>query len=117
MKKRSIWGAAAAGLCAGIVNGIFGGAGGMVLIPMLGRLTELEDGALFPMSVSVMAPVCALSLVLSGGPLPWTEALPYLIGGALGGAAAGLWGRRIPTRWLHGIFGALLLWGGVRYLW
>ena len=66
---------------------------------------------------AVMAPVCALSLYLSGEALPWSNTLPYLIGGTLGGAVAGIWGGHVPTRWLHGIFGILLLWGGVRYLW
>ena len=71
-------GAALAGLLAGIVNGIFGGAGGMVLIPALGLWTDLKQDAVFPMSVSVMLPVCLLSLFLASrsGPLPWSEALP-----------------------------------------
>ena len=42
--------------------------------------------------------------------------LPYLIGSAFGGVAAGLWGRKIPTLWLHRFLGAMILWGGVRYL-
>lgn len=113
------FGAALAGLLAGIVNGIFGGAGGMVLIPALGLWTDAEPESLFPLSVSVMLPVCLLSLWLTShsAPLPWLDALPYLIGSALGGVLAGSFGRRIPTVWLHRIFGVMLLWGGVRYLW
>lgn len=118
-KKYEQLGAALAGLLAGIVNGIFGGAGGMVLIPALGRWTDVEPESLFPLSVSVMLPVCLLSLFLASraGPLPWHDALAYLIGSALGGIAVGLVGKRIPTLWLHRIFGAMLLWGGFRYLW
>lgn len=112
-------GAALAGLLAGVVNGIFGGAGGMVLIPLLGLWTDVEPAALFPLSVSVMLPVCLLSLWLTSrtGPLPWAHALPYLLGSTIGGLLAGLFGKRIPVLWLHRIFGCLLLWGGVRYLW
>ena len=112
-------GSALAGLLAGTVNGIFGGAGGMVLIPALGLWTDAEPESLFPLSVSVMLPVCVLSLWMTSrsAPLPWSDALPYLLGSAGGGVLAGLFGRRIPTRWLHRIFGCLLLWGGVRYLW
>ena len=112
-------GAAAAGLLAGIVNGIFGGAGGMVLIPALGLWTDAEPESLFPLSVSVMLPVCLLSLWLTAlsGPLPWSDALPYLLGSGAGGILAGLFGKRVPTLWLHRIFGIMLLWGGVRYLW
>ena len=112
-------GAALAGVLAGMVNGIFGGAGGMVLIPLLGLWTKAEPESLFPLSVSVMLPVCMLSLWLASrqGPLPWGDALPYLLGSTLGGILAGQLGQRIPTRWLHRIFGAFLLWGGIRYLW
>lgn len=111
--------AAAAGLLAGIVNGIFGGAGGMVLIPALGLWTSAQKESLFAISVSVMLPVCLLSLWLASrsGPLPWADAGPYLLGSTLGGILAGRYGRCIPALWLHRIFGLLLLWGGVRYLW
>lgn len=112
-------GAAAAGLLAGIVNGIFGGAGGMVLIPALHLLTDIKEDALFPMSVSVMLPVCLLSLWLLSrtAVLPWTDARPYLLGSAAGGILVGLLEQRIPTLWLHRFFGILILWGGIRYLW
>lgn len=112
------YGAAIAGLGAGLVNGIFGGAGGMVLIPGLSLLTEIDSDALFPMSVRVMLPVCLFTLFISSmtAPLPWADALPYLVGSVLGGLAVGKWGAGIPALWLHRIFGILILWGGIRYL-
>lgn len=119
LKSRQHLGSALAGLGAGCVNGIFGAAGGMILIPALQLLGKLPEDHLFPMSVSVMLPVCVLSLLLSSplNALPWQASLPYLIGGALGGLGAGLWGRKIPTLWLHRIFGIMILWGGIRYIW
>lgn len=118
MRKRKYFGAVLAGLAAGAVNGVFGGAGGMVLIPLLQLWTDIDEDALFPMSVGVMGPVCLLSLWIASrsAPLPWAEAMPYLIGSVGGGVLAGIFGRRIPTVWLHRIFGAMILWGGVRYL-
>ena len=111
--------AATAGVLAGTVNGIFGGAGGMVLIPLLALWTDAEPESLFPLSVSVMLPVCVLSLWITSrsAPLPWEDAMRYLLGSVAGGVLVGLFGRRIPTLWLHRIFGIMLLWGGVRYLW
>lgn len=110
---------ALAGAAAGLVNGLFGAGGGMILVPLLGLLTDLEDREVFPASVSIMLPMCVVSLWISsfGRDLPWADALPYLIGSALGGTLAGLWGRKIPTVWLHRGLGLLILWGGVRYLW
>lgn len=119
MRKSHVLGAVIAGSAAGFVNGIFGGAGGMVLIPLLQLLSDVEEEALFPVSVGVMLPVCVLSLWIASrsAPLPWVEAMPYLIGSVVGGVLCGIFGKRIPTLWLHRIFGAMILWGGVRYLW
>ena len=40
-------GGVAAGLAAGAVNGLFGAGGGMVLVPLLGWLTQMEDDEIF----------------------------------------------------------------------
>ena len=119
LKTRQRLGSALAGLGAGCVNGIFGAAGGMILIPVLGAVGKISEQELFPMSVCTMLPVCVLTLALSApmDTLPWSEALPYLIGGGLGGVAAGLIGKRLSVLWLHRIFGIMILWGGIRYLW
>lgn len=107
-----------AGLAAGTVNGVFGAAGGMVLIPALQLSKAVPEDALFPMSVSVMLPVCLVSILMSSpmAALPWAESWPYLAGSVLGGAIAGFWGQKIPLVWLHRILGAMILWGGIRYL-
>lgn len=116
-KRRLPWlGAAASGAGAGAANGLFGAGGGMILVPALHHLTPIEEDSLFPTSVAVIFPLCLVSLTVYGihGNLPWQQAWPYLIGSALGGMAAGLWGRRIPTVWLHRILGILILWGGIK---
>lgn len=106
-----------AGGAAGIVNGLFGAAGGMVLVPMLGKRTGLQESEIFPASIAIIAPICIVSLLFSGNwQLTFGQMLPYFIGGTAGGIAAGLWGRHIPTVWLHRVLGVLILWGGVRYL-
>ena len=107
-----------AGSLAGVVNGLFGAGGGMVLVPMLGPKTGLEEHQRFSSSIAIIAPICVVSLFFSSAPsIGFTGLLPYLLGGASGGAAAGLWGKRIPTLWLHRILGILIIWGGIRYIW
>lgn len=116
--KRKLLGSGIAGLAAGTVNGIFGAAGGMVLIPALQLISRIPEDALFPMSVSVMMPVCVISLLMSSpvSALPWADAFPYLIGSAAGGVLAGIVGGKLPVVWLHRILGVMILWGGIRYL-
>lgn len=106
-----------AGGTAGLINGLFGAGGGMVLVPMLGPRTGLSEQERFSASVAIIAPICIISCIFS---YPWNitfrQLLPYLAGSAIGGIAAGFWGRKIPTVWLHRFLGAVILWGGIRYL-
>lgn len=118
MKKRNDMGKVLAGLAAGAVNGLFGAGGGMVLIPLLSLLTNLEEDEIFASGLAVILPICIVSVTVTAmtGMLAWRESLPWLAGSALGGIAAGLWGKKIPVKWLHRGLGILIVWGGVRYL-
>ena len=117
MKKKGL-GLLIAGTCAGAVNGLFGAGGGMVLVPLLTGVAKLEDDAVFPSSVSIILPVCLVSLSysLTQTSIDLMVCIPYLLASALGGLLAGIWGGKIPTLWLHRILGVLILWGGYRYL-
>ena len=106
-----------AGGAAGIICGLFGAGGGAVLVPLLGKLTDLTDTEQFSSSVLIMTPICLISLISAGVFPPFSQILPYLIGSCVGGIAAGLWGKKIPTILLHRIMGLLILWGGVRLIW
>lgn len=118
MKKRKIAGSILAGFGAGAVNGLFGAGGGMVLVPLLSLLTDLEGDEIFASSLAVILPICFVSLTVTAmtGNLAWNEAVPWLPGSALGGILAGVWGRKIPVKWLHRGLGILIIWGGLRYL-
>ncbi len=116
--KKGFIGIGIAGFCAGAVNGLFGAGGGMVLVPLLSLLTDLDDREIFPASVSIILPVCIVSLLLTcaGSQVEGSTVLTYLIGSAAGGVLAGFLGKKIPTIWLHRLLGGLILWGGMRYL-
>ena len=118
MKKTKYLGCILAGLGAGTVNGLFGAGGGMVLVPLLGLLTSLEDDEIFSSSLAIILPICLVSLSVTAfsSPIPWQTALPYLICSAVGGILAGMLGRKIPVLWLHRLLGIMILWGGIRYL-
>ena len=116
--KRKHLGLIICGICAGAVNGLFGAGGGMVLVPLLTGVAKLDDETVFPSSVSIILPICFVSLgfSLAATSYDFSAAVPYFLGSALGGVAAGLVGKKIPTLWLHRILGILILWGGIRYL-
>ena len=114
----SLWKCLLAGLAAGFVNGFFGAGGGMVLVPLLIWLVGLPDKLAFSSAISIILPLCVVSLVIYGrhDMLPLSDELPYLLGGAGGGVLAGLWFQKVPAKWLHLALGALILLGGVRLL-
>ena len=109
---------AVAGALAGIVNGFFGGGGGMLLVPLLIRWIGLPARQAFATSVAVILPLCVVSasIYLLRTPLSLLDALPYLCGGLIGGLLGGKWFRTVPTRWLRRGFGVLLIYGGVKSL-
>ena len=118
MRHKNIYGMVLAGLGAGSVNGIFGAGGGMVLVPLLSALTDLNEDKIFSSSVAIILPLCLVSIAGTAltSDIPLEAALPYLPGSAIGGFLAFKYGRMIPTIWLHRILGILILWGGIRYL-
>lgn len=106
------------GTIAGAVNGLLGAGGGMILVPLLVSLTDIKESAIFSTSVSIILPICIVSLLLSWNnvPIDWSETSLYLLGSAIGGVLAGKFGQKLPILWLHRFLGALIIWGGVRYL-
>lgn len=103
---------------AGLVNGFFGGGGGMVLVPLLVGKCGLDQRKAFATSVAIILPLCALSSViyfLRGG-LEIQAALPYLFGGLIGGYVGGKLFRGLNMDWLRRGFALLILYGGVKSL-
>ena len=109
---------ALSGAAAGAVNGLFGGGGGMVLVPLLLRFCRLESKQSFATCVAAILSLSAVSaaVYLLRQPFDWGAALPYLIGGLAGGLVGGRLFHRVSVTWLRGRFAAFLLYGGVRYI-
>ena len=107
-----------AGILAGVTNGIIGAGGGMILIPALCLMTDLQDSEIFPASVCIVLPISIISLCMTGktDAVPWGVTGALLCGSVLGGILAGSFGKNIPTKWLHRILGIIVLWGGIRYI-
>lgn len=117
MQKSSLR-AAMTGGAAGLVNGFFGGGGGMILVPMLTGRCGLDQRWAFATSVAVILPLCALSSVIYffRGGLDLTAALPYLLGGLAGGFLGGKLFKNLNIDWLRRGFALLILYGGVKSL-
>lgn len=108
--------AALSGGTAGLINGFFGGGGGMLLVPLLSRWSKLGDRRAFATSVAIILPLCVLSsaIYLFRGGLEVSSALPYLLGGALGGILGGKLFKNLNMLWLRRGFALLILYAGVK---
>lgn len=107
-----------AGAAAGAANGLFGGGGGMVLLPLLSRSQELTRRELFATCVGVIFPVCVISagIYFLRSALSLSQALPYLVGGLIGGWIGGKLYGKLSTVLLKWLFALFLFYAGVRYL-
>lgn len=85
-------------------------------MPLLSKWAGVEQKHAFATSVAVIFLLSPLSLLVfwwrGGADLGFSW--PYLVGGALGGIASGLLFKNVSATVLRRVFGALLLYGGVR---
>ena len=110
------WKTAAAGLAAGILNGLFGSGGGIVAVPMLKKsgLSVKESHAT---SVLMMAALSLLSayLYLSTGRLEIGKALAFIPGGIAGGILGSLFFVKMKSTALR-IFGGFVVFAAIKML-
>ena len=104
------------GALAGVANGLFGSGGGLFLVPLFISWIGLEEKRAFATSVAVIFPLSAVAFFIFAwrGGVDVSLAWPYLLGGAIGGFLSGKLFKRLSVQWLHRLFGALLLYGGIR---
>ena len=101
----------------GAVNGLFGGGGGMIAVPLLERLS-LPARAAHATAIAVILPASALSGIVYAchGLTP----LHILLPGAIGVTAGGFFGAKllskVGAKFLELMFAALMLIAGVRML-
>lgn len=107
----------AGGLLIGVVNGLFGAGGGIVAVPILGKmgLSKKESHA---NAVAVILPISILSAVLylMKDYVAIPDAFPYIPTGIIGALLGTYCLKKISPLWLKRIFGVFIIYAGVRLL-
>lgn len=108
---------AAAGLAVGMVNGLLGAGGGIIAVPLLKNL-GLSQKQAHANAVAVILPITVLSaaLYLIKGYVSLTDSLIFIPGGLLGSLIGTYCLKKISPCWLKRIFGAFMVYAGVRLL-
>ena len=116
LKKRLLL--TAIGMIIGLLNGFFGGGGGMVCVPALERMLKLDNKHAHATAIAVIFPLslvsCAIYIfkgAIQSLPL-LTVGLGVLLGGIIGSIAL----KVLPGKAVRIVFALVMLAGGIRLL-
>lgn len=106
------------GLMTGVVNGLFGGGGGMVAVPLLKNLLGYSEKRSHATAILIIAPVCAASAVIYiiSGYFRADVVIPAAAGAVAGGFIGAKLLGALPEFIVNIIFIAAMLAAGVRML-
>ena len=112
--RRSFIRLAAAGGISGLINGLFGGGGGVLAVIALRALLpdERRAHATATLTMLVMSGVSLCFYALSGS-IAWREGLSLLPGGLIGAGLGALALKKIDANKLRRLFAALLVLSGL----
>lgn len=116
--KKSFVQRVTAGALTGTVNGLFGGGGGMVAVPLLGSMLGYEDREAHATAIFVIAPVCAASalIYIINGYASADVIIPAALGSVAGGLAGAYMLSGCPKTIINYIFIAVMFAAGIRLL-
>lgn len=116
-KKSSNLSVIFAGLLIGVVNGLFGAGGGIIAVPVLGKLGLGKKDA-HANAVAVILPVTLISaiLYLFKGYVSLSDSFLYIPTGVIGALIGTYCLKKISPKWLKRIFGIFIIYAGIRLL-
>lgn len=105
------------GFLIGIINGLLGAGGGMIAVPALKKLGMSQKDA-HRNAIAVILPLSVLSagLYLFRGNVTIGDTLIFIPGGLIGAGVGTLLLKKISPKWLAELFGAFMVYSGVRLL-
>ena len=107
-----------AGGVAGLINGLFGGGGGMIIVPTLTVLLKRKTQRAHATAILIILPLSILSGLFYAyfGSFDLRVGIPVLIGVTVGGALGALLLSKLSSKWLVIIFTVVMMGAGVKML-
>lgn len=106
------------GIITGFINGLFGGGGGMVVVPMLSLLLKYKSKNAHATAILIILPLSIISSIfyISFGNLNFDTLIPVGIGVVAGGILGALTLSKLPSKWVGIIFSIAMVAAGVKML-
>ena len=107
-----------AGVLTGAVNGIFGGGGGMVAVPLLSKMLGFDEKQAHATAIFIIAPVCVASAIIYiiNGYADLDVIIPASLGTVAGGFLGAYFLSEFSTKAVNYIFIAIMFAAGIRML-
>lgn len=117
LKKEKIF-AVITGVFAGVVNGLFGGGGGMIIVPLLIKLLKFEERYAHATAILLILPLSLISglIYASFGSTTFSVLIPAGLGVVGGGVLGALFLKKLSSKWITGIFSVVMLVAGVKMI-
>ncbi|MBO4251620.1 MAG: sulfite exporter TauE/SafE family protein [Clostridia bacterium] len=108
----------AAGAIAGLVNGLFGGGGGMIIVPCLKRFLRYKTNSAHATAIAVILPlsVASGSFYIAFGNAEWLSTSVTSIGVLAGGVLGAALLKKLSSKPLTLIFSVVMAVAGVKML-
>ncbi len=105
------------GIAIGIVNGILGAGGGMLAVPLLKKI-GMNQKTSHTNAIAIILPITIVSaaIYLFKDFVSIKDSFIYIPTGLLGAIIGAYLLKKISPKWLKRIFGAIMIYAGVRLL-
>ncbi len=106
------------GAVAGLVNGLFGGGGGMLVVPMLVYFLKLQSKKAHATAILIILPMSIVSglLYASSKSLDLGLTIPTAIGVTIGGVIGAFALKKLSSKWVGIIFSVVMAFAGIKML-
>ena len=107
-----------AGAAAGIINGLFGGGGGLIIVPMLVHMLKREQNRAHATAILIILPLSITSglFYAAFGSVDLAVGIPVSIGVIIGGTVGALLLSKLSSKWVSIIFSVVMAAAGVKML-
>ena len=106
------------GAFAGVVNGLFGGGAGMIIVPLLIFLLGYQTKVAHATAILIVLPLSLLSGLFYAyfGTLRLLVALPVSIGVTVGGVIGAFLLSKLSSKWIILVFSVVMVLAGLKMI-